>query len=114
MKQSWARAGAAIGAMLLVGAASAAHAQSAPPIGFWSTDDGSERLLITQSGMCSLADRNGRPTTSGPCSWNSSYGGGILTVMSQQTYRPAPIYFNVVWINATISVQGDVFHKRAG
>jgi hypothetical protein len=104
---------AAIGGVLLAGLASAAHAQAGPPIGLWSTADGSEQLSVTQNGLCSLADRYGRPTTSGSCSWNASARGGILTVMSQQTYRPAPIYFNVVWINqTTISVQGDVFYRR--
>ena len=102
-------------AAAMVMTAAAAHAQSAPPIGFWVTADGGERLLITQSGQCSLANAYGQIITSGPCSWNSSYGGGILTVMSQQTYRPAPVYFNVVWVNATtIRVEGDVFYKRAG
>jgi hypothetical protein len=107
-------ASAALAASTLTFAAAPALAQSAPPVGFWTTQDGSEQLLITQSGQCSLADRYGRPTTSGPCSWNASYAGGILTVMSQQLYRPAPIYFNVIWVNQnTIKVEGDVFYRRA-
>lgn len=103
-----------LGALLLTGfAAGAAHAQAAPPFGFWATADGSEQLMVTQSGMCSLADRNGRPTTSGSCSWNATYAGGILTIMSSQLYRPAPIYFSVIWVNQnTIKVQGDVFYRR--
>jgi len=33
--------------------------------------------------------------------------------MSNQLYRPAPIYFNVVWVNqGVITVQGDVFYRR--
>ena len=108
-------ASAAIAAMTLTFAAAPALAQAAAPVGFWVTQDGSEQLLITQNGQCSLADRNGRPTTSGSCSWNSTSRGGILTIMSQQLYRPAPIYFNVVWMNQnTISVEGDVFYRRAG
>ena len=84
-----------------------------PPYGFWTTANGFEQLLITQSAQCSLADRNGRPTTSGSCSWNASYAGGILTIMSSKLYKPAPIYFNVVWVNqTTISVNGDIFYQR--
>jgi hypothetical protein len=64
---------------------------------------------VTQGGQCSLADGNGQPTTSGSCSWNATYG-GILTIMSDQLYRPGPVYFNVVWVdNTTIKVEGDVF-----
>jgi hypothetical protein len=108
-------ASAALAATMLIFAAAPALAQAAPPVGFWVTRDGSEQLLITQNGQCSLADRNGRPTTSGSCSWNSSSRGGILTIMSQQLYRPAPIYFNVVWVDQnTISVEGDIFYRRAG
>jgi hypothetical protein len=105
--------GAALAGLSLAAAATAAHAQSPPPFGFWTTADGSEQLLITQSAQCSLADRNGRPTTSGSCSWNASYAGGILTIMSSQLYKPAPIYFNVIWVNqTTIRVNGDVFYRR--
>jgi hypothetical protein len=108
-------AGAALAGLLLSGLASAAHAQSPPPIGFWTTADGGEQLLVQQNGECSLADAQGRPTTSGACSWNASYAGGILTIMSSQLYQPAPIYFNVIWVNqTTIKVNGDVFYKRAG
>jgi len=110
-----AMAASALAASALGLAATPALAQSAPPVGFWTTADGSEQLLITQSGQCSLADRYGRPTTSGSCSWNASYAGGILTIMSAQLYRPAPIYFNVIWVNQnTIRVEGDVFYRRAG
>ena len=98
---------------MLLSGAGPAHAQAAPPIGFWVTQDGGERLLITAGGECSLADGNGRITTSGSCSWNSTSRGGILTIMSNQLYRPAPIYFNVVWVNqGVITVQGDVFYRR--
>ena len=33
----------------------AAHAQSAPPIGFWVTADGGERLLVGADSQCSFA-----------------------------------------------------------
>ncbi|HEY3800773.1 MAG TPA: hypothetical protein VGL58_20660 [Caulobacteraceae bacterium] len=97
-----------------VGLASAgpALAQSSPPFGYWSTADGGERLLIQANATCSLADQYGRPTTSGSCSWNASYAGGILTIMSSQLYKPAPVYFNVIWVNQNcITVDGDVFYR---
>lgn len=104
---------AALAALTLAGLATAAHAQGAPPpIGVWSTADGSEQLTVTQTGACALA-ANGRIVTSGPCSWKASAQGGILTIMSAQLYKPAPIYYNVVWINQnTISVFGDIFYRR--
>ena len=103
-----------LAAPIFLALASSACAQAAVPIGFWMTADGGERLLITPNGQCSLADRYGRPTTSGACTWRSSSRGGILTVMSQQLYRPAPIYFNVLWVNQnTITVEGDVFRRQA-
>ncbi len=105
--------GAALAGLTLAASATAAPAPAPPPFGFWTTADGSEQLLITQSAQCSLADRNGRPTTSGSCSWNASYAGGILTIMSSQLYKPAPIYFNVIWVNqTTITVNGDTFYRR--
>jgi hypothetical protein len=100
------------GAMLAASTGLAHASGSAAPVGFWSTGNGAEQLLISQSG-CSLANGAGVPTTSGPCSWNASSRGGILTIMSSQTRRPAPVYFNVVWVNqSTITVEGDVFYRR--
>jgi hypothetical protein len=105
-------AAAGVAAGLLAASTGIAHAEAAAPVGFWATQDGSEQLLVSQSG-CSLANGAGVPTTSGPCNWNPSSRGGILTIMSSQTRKPAPVYFNVVWVNqSTISVQGDVFYRR--
>jgi hypothetical protein len=105
-------AAAGLAAGLLAASTGIAHAEAAAPVGFWATQDGSEQLMVSQSG-CSLANGAGVPTTSGPCKWAPSSGGGILTIMSSQTRRPAPVYFNVVWVNqSTISVQGDVFYRR--
>ncbi len=110
-----AKLAAAALAVACLAAAGPAAAQSAPPVGFWATDDGSERLLVSDNGHCMFTNGQGQVFSSGRCSWNASSRGGILTVMSEQNYRPAPIYYNVVWINPlTISVQGDVFRKRAG
>ena len=105
-------AAAGLAAGLLAVSTGIAHADAAAPVGFWATQDGSEQLLVSASG-CSLANGAGVPTTSGPCSWNPSSRGGILTIMSSQTRTPSPVYFNVIWVNqSTISVQGDVFFRR--
>jgi hypothetical protein len=98
---------------LLAASVGVGNAESPPPFGFWTTPDGSEQLLVTQGGQCSLADGSGQITTSGSCSWNGSSGGGILTVMSDQQFQRAPVYFNVIWVNVTpINVNGDPFYLR--
>jgi hypothetical protein len=103
---------AGLAAGFLAASTGIAHAEAAAPVGLWATQDGSEQLLVSQSG-CSLANGAGVPTTSGPCTWNPSSRGGILTIMSSQTRKPAPVYFNVVWVNqSAITVQGDVFYRR--
>lgn len=111
IKKCFAATGLAAG--LLAVSTGIAHAGgAAAPVGFWITGNGSEQLLVSQSG-CSLANAAGVPTTSGPCSWNASSNGGILTIISSQTRRPAPVYFNVLWVNqSTITVEGDVFYRQ--
>ncbi len=92
-----------------------AFAQSAMPSGYWTTAHGEETLLISNSGCKLDAAARGRMATVsvGSCSWRPSSRGGILTIMSTMTYRPAPVYFNVVWINKSqISVEGDIFYRR--
>jgi hypothetical protein len=106
-------AAAVLGAGLLAASAGVAQAESPPPFGFWTTPDGGEQLLVTQGGQCSLADGYGQITTSGSCSWNATSGGGILTIMSDQQFQRAPVYFNVIWVNNTaITVNGDPFYLR--
>lgn len=93
-----------------------ARAQSAAPIGQWSTADGHERLMVTQNGYCDFAAEgpSGQTHVLGSCSWRSSSRGGILTIMNTNQFKPAPIYYNIVWINQrSISVWGDVFFRRA-
>ena len=94
-----------------------AWAQAATPFGFWSTEAGNETLYVGQDGCKFEAFNAQRQTvslTSGRCSWNPSSGGGILTIMAVQLYKPAPIYFNIVWVDQdSISVYGDIFHRRA-
>lgn len=90
----------------------AAGAQSAPaPVGYWVTADGSEMLLVSETG-CKFAASNGF-TVLGKCGWNPTSRGGILTIMNVYNYNPAPIRYNIVWVNQkTITVWGDVFYKR--
>ena len=99
-------------AMTIIGIA---NAQSPAPIGFWVTEDGSEQLLIGSNGYCKFYAVNQQMTTKvwGECSWNASSNGGILTIMNQGNYIPAPIYYNIIWVDQqTITVYGDVMHKR--
>jgi hypothetical protein len=92
-----------------------ARAQAPFPVGNWATRPPSERLYVSASG-CRFTGTNGVSTTviEGGCSWNPSSQGGILTIMNvHQLVRPAPIYYNVVWINSKqITVYGDVFYKQ--
>jgi len=93
-------------------AASAALAQSSPkPVGFWSTGSGNETLYVGGDGMCKFQAQG--TLIVGKCSWNASSAGGILTIMNTNQFKPAPIYENIVWVNATtIKVWGDVFFRR--
>ena len=90
--------------------ASAALAQSAPaPVGVWDSDSG-EHLVIGQT--CGIA-ANGVTGAVGSCSWDPTGAGGILTIINVNAYQAAPVYFNIVWIDAsTISVEGDTFHRQ--
>jgi hypothetical protein len=79
---------------MMAASSAVAEAASPPPFGFWVTPDGGEQLLVTEQAQCSLGDGAGNITTSGQCSWNASDGGGILTITSDQLYRPGPVYFS--------------------
>ena len=96
---------------LLGGVAAPAKAQSQAPVGTW-VSQGNEVLIVTNNGLCWFGVGS-QVTTSGSCGWRASARGGILTIISGQLYKPAPIYFNVVWINqTTISVDDDIFTRR--
>lgn len=98
------------GLLMSVALASGAFAQAAAPTGVWVTAGNGETLVV-QNGYCKLTGNGGQIGAIGSCSWNPSAPGGILTIMSTLTYKPAPVYFNVVWIDQkTINVSGDVFH----
>jgi hypothetical protein len=88
--------------------ATSASANSPMPTGLWVLGAGS--FYISPSG-CKFETPVG--VTVGPCSWNGTSRGGILTVMHSSGYKPYPIYFNVLWINrGKISIQGEVYRRR--
>ena len=111
MRSAWASVVVAITCQLFSGPA--AFAQGAPvPIGYWTTADGMEQLLVQPNGDCSLTATN-MGGFFGTCSWNPSSNGGILTMMNRTTYKPAPIYYNIIWLDQqTISCDGDVMYRR--
>lgn len=89
-----------------------AEAQSAPPIGYWSNANETEQLYVGADAQCTFAAAGAAPW-GGPCSWNATYSGGILTIVNQSAYQPAPVYFNVTWVDAgTISLEGDILTRR--
>lgn len=89
-----------------------ALAQAAVPIGFWTTPDNGEQLLIQQDTSCSFYAVGGTQVA-GYCVWTSSSNGGILAMYYQTARGLAPVYFNVVWANRDlIYVEGDPFYRR--
>ncbi len=92
--------------------ATPAFAQAAVPIGFWTTQDGGERLLIEQNTSCSFFAVGGTQVA-GNCVWQSSSAGGILALYYETIKGLAPIYWSVVWVNQSeITVDGDPFFRR--
>jgi len=50
---------------------------------------------------------------SGRCTWNPTSRGGILDIIYPMPLQPGHVRYSVVWVNrTTITVFGDVFHKR--
>jgi len=89
-----------------------AFAQAAPPIGYWVTADGGEKLLVGADAQCSFA-ATGAATWGGRCTWQSSSIGGILSVWYSTIGGPAAVRWSVIWVNrTTIKVDGDVFYRR--
>jgi len=93
----------------------AAAAQEAPPpIGYWTTERGDETLYVSENGLCKYEGPSAGILVVGNCSWQATSRGGILTIVTTGGPRPAPVYYNIVWINqTTISVWGDIFYRRA-
>ncbi len=92
--------------------ATPAFAQAAVPIGFWTTPDGGERLLIEQNTSCSFYAVGGSQF-GGNCVWQSSSNGGILALYYETIKGLAPVYWSVIWVNqGEITVNGDPFFRR--
>jgi hypothetical protein len=103
---------AVLASLLIALAPGAALAQAAPPIGYWTTQGDGERLLIEATGSCSFMAVGG-VEVAGSCTWNPSSAGGILTLYYSTARGLAPIYWSVIYRNATtITVDGDVFYRR--
>ena len=101
-----------LASLLLALMPAAAWAQAAPPIGYWTTDGDGERLLIEATGGCSFMAVGG-VQVAGNCTWNPSSVGGILTLYYSTARGLAPIYWSVIYKDATtITVDGDVFYRR--
>ena len=99
-------------ALVLLVSTGLGFAQAPAPIGYWTTADNGERLLVQQNGQCSFQSVQGT-FVGGSCTWKSTSRGGILTIYYSTVRGPAPVYYNVVWINqTTISVWGDIFYRR--
>ncbi|HVY52542.1 MAG TPA: hypothetical protein VHA07_13400 [Devosia sp.] len=97
---------------LAAAVATPASAQSAAPIGYWTTPDNGERLLIEANTDCSFFAVGGTQVA-GRCVWQSTSRGGVLALYYQTVMGLAPIYWNVLWVNdTTITVNGDVFYRR--
>lgn len=100
--------------VLLLASGARGQGGAPPPFGTWATKPASETLYVSAS-WCRFTGTNGRTSTviEGQCSWNPSSAGGILTIMNVHFYKPAPVYYNVVWVNSTtIKVFGDTFYKQ--
>jgi hypothetical protein len=89
-----------------------ACAQAPPPVGNWSTTPPTERLVVYANGTCGFFF-NGQVRVSGRCTWNPTSRGGILDITYPMPLEPGHVRYSIVWVNrTTITVFGDVFHKR--
>src|ERR1700730_17328459 len=80
-------------------ARSEAQAQASPPFGTWGSTAGPATLYVSPQ-VCYFESRVRNYRIQGACSWNPSSNG-------------APIYENIVYINATtISVYGEIFRRQ--
>lgn len=99
-------------ALLLALTATPVFAQAAVPIGYWTTQDNGERLLIEADRSCSFVAVAGTQIA-GSCVWQSTSRGGILALYYETVMGLAPIYWSVVWVNeGEITVNGDPFFRR--
>ena len=92
-------------------ARSEAQAQASPPFGTWGSTAGPTTLYVSPQ-VCYFESRVRNYRIQGACSWNPSSNGGILTIYNA-SQNGAPIYENIVYINATtISVYGEIFRRQ--
>ena len=104
-------------AATVLGLAGRTYAQAPAPYGVWAIGNDSSNyatFIITPNGcqFKGTSPNTGPVLIAGACSWDSTSRGGILTIMNVYNYQPAPIRYNIVWINqTTITVYGDVYHK---
>jgi hypothetical protein len=97
---------------LAVVPSTAALAQAAAPIGYWTTPDNGERLLVEADTSCSF-EANGGTGFAGNCVWQSTSRGGILALYYETARGLAPVYWSVVWVDDNhITVNGDPFTRR--
>jgi hypothetical protein len=104
---------AVVFALLAASTTSTSRAQAAPPpTGHWETTPPTEQLNVYSNGSCAFLFR-GRITVAGRCTWDASSRGGILTIIYPMPLEPGKVRYNIVWVNrTTITVFGDVFHKK--
>ena len=96
----------------LVMSATQALAQAAAPIGYWTTADNSEGLIVGQDAQCSFQAAGGTGF-GGDCTWQSTSGGGILAIWYSTIGGPAAVRWSVVWVGPSqITVNGDMFYRR--
>ena len=97
---------------LLVLLSSPTNAQAYAPVGYWTTADNGERLIVEINSRCSF-EATGGTAFGGDCTWQSSSRGGILWVYYSTVAGPAAVRWSVVWVDqTTITVNGDVFYRR--
>ena len=67
-----------------------ALAQAAAPIGYWTTADNGEGLIVGQDAQCSFQAAVGTGF-GGDCTWQSTSGGGILAIWYSTIGGPAAV-----------------------
>lgn len=102
--------GAALAALVSASLATAAHAQTPPPIGNWATADQRAVLIVTQNGRCMVMVDN-KTVAIGNCTWRAAYGGGVLDIANAIGARQ-PIDYHISWQTAAVIKVGTVtFYK---
>ena len=102
---------AATAVLCFIASTGVAFSQAPYPLGFWTTENGGEQLLV-ENAQCSFASVGGVQVV-GDCTWDPTSRGGILAIWYPMPLGPEAVRYNVVWIDDnTISVWGDIFYRR--